>query len=237
MNSCLPDRVRLAHRDPHVRVDYVRALHRVHWLRVEFQNRAGLRGDFLARFDQRLVREIRLRRARDKVHAHLRAADHEGVSHVVPRVTHIHELFALQTAKMLLNRQEIGQNLRGMEFVRQSIPDGNARVFCQILYNFLPVAAIFDAVVHAAEDARSVGDGLLFADLRAGRVEIRDRHAQIMRRNLERAARPRAGLFKNKRGLLALAQAVGDAGLFLCLELGGKRQKVRDLLRRKIKQL
>ena len=138
---------------------------------------------------------------------------------------------------MLLDRQKIGQDLRGMEFVRQSVPDGDARVFCQILDDLLPVAAVFDAVVHAAEDARGVGDGLLFADLRAGRVEIRDRHAQIMRRDLERAARPRAGLFENERGLLAFAQAMGDAGLFLRLELGGERQKVRDLLRRKIKQL
>ena len=49
--------------------------------------------------------------------------------------------------------------------------------------------------------------------------------------------RPRAGLLENQRSLLALAQPVGDTGLFLCLELGGKRQKLRDLLRRKIKQL
>ena len=124
-----------------------------------------------------------------------------------------------------------------MIFICKSIPYNFLGIFCQILYNFLPVAAIFDAVVHAAEDARGVGDGLLFADLRAGRVEIRDRHAQIVRGDLKRAARARAGLFENERGLLPLAQAMGDAGLFLCLEICGQRQKVRDLLRGEIKQL
>ena len=209
----------------------------MHRLCVKFQHRAGLRGDLLACLDQHLVREIRLRRAGDKVHPHLCAADHQGVAHVVPRVAHVHELFAGQIAEMLLDRQEIGQNLRGVKFVRQSVPDGDARVFCQLLDDLLPVAAVLNAVVHTAKHARSVGDGFLFADLRAGRVEIRDRHAQIMRRDLERAARPRAGLLENQRSLLALAQPVGDTGLFLCLELGGKRQKLCDLLRRKIKQL
>jgi len=58
-----------------------------------------------------------------------------------------------------------------------------------------------------------------------------------VRGNLKRAARARAGLFENERGLLPLAQAMGDAGLFLCLEICGQRQKVRDLLRGEIKQL
>ena len=157
------------------------------------------------------------------MHAHLRAADHEGVAHVVAGVAHVDELFALERAEVLLNGQEVREDLRGVEFVRQAVPDGHARIFCQLLDDRLAVAAVLDAVVHPAEDAGGVGDRLLFADLRAGRVEIRDRHAQIMRRDLERAARPRAGLLENQRSLLALAQPVGDIGLFLCLELGGKR--------------
>lgn len=158
VNSRLPDLVRFSHRDPHVGIDHIRVLNRVHRLCVEFQHRAGLRGDRFARFDQSLIREVRLRRTGDKVHPHLCAADHQGVAHVVPRVAHVHELFAGQIAEMLLDRQEIGQNLRGVKFVRQSVPDGDARVFCQLLDDLLPVAAVFNAVVHAAEHTRGVGD-------------------------------------------------------------------------------
>ena len=171
------------------------------------------------------------------MHAHLRAADHEGVAHVVAGVAHVDELFALERAEVLLNGQEVREDLRGMEFVRQAVPDGHARVFGQLLNDRLAVAAVLNAVVHPAEDAGGVIDRLLFADLRAGRVEIRDRHAQIVRGDLKRAARARAGLFENERGLLPFAQAMGDAGLFLCLEIGGQRQKGRDLLRSEIKQL
>ena len=211
--------------------------HGVHGIGVKVQRRAGPGGDLLAGLDQGRVREIRLRRAGNEVHAHLRAADHEGVAHVVAGVAHVDELFALERAEVLLNGQEVREDLRGMEFVRQAVPDGRARVFCQLLDDRLAVAAVLNAVVHPAEDAGGVGDRLLFADLRAGRVEIRDRHAQIVRGDLKRAARARAGLFENERGLLSLAQAMGDAGLFLCLEICGQRQKVRDLLRGEIKQL
>ena len=84
------------------------------------------------------------------MHAHLRAADHQRVAHVVARIAHVDELFALQLAKMFLDRQEIGQNLRRMELVCQTVPDRDARVFRQILHDLLPKAAIFNAVEHPA---------------------------------------------------------------------------------------
>ena len=86
---------------------------------------------------------------------------------------------------MLLDRQEICQDLRRVKFVRQAVPDRHACVFCKRLYDLLSVSAVFNAVIHAAKHAGGVGDGFLFADLRAGRVKIRDRHAEIMRGDLK----------------------------------------------------
>ena len=237
MNPRLPDLVRLSHRDPHVRVDHIRTLNRVYRIRIKFQHCAGLPSNRFACLDQVRIREIRFRRAGDKVHAHLRTADHKRVAHVIPRVAHIDKLLARQVAKMLLNRQKVGEDLCGMEFVCQAIPDRNTCVLCQIFDDLLPVTPVFNAIVHAAEHARSICNRFLFANLRAGRVEIGDCHAQIMRCNLKRAACARAGLFKNQRGLLSLAQPVGDTCLFLRLEFGGERQKLHDLFRRKIQQL
>ena len=62
------------------------------------------------------------------MHAHLGTADHQRVAHVVARVSHIDELFAAKVAKMLTDRQKIGKDLRRVEFVREAVVDGHARV-------------------------------------------------------------------------------------------------------------
>ena len=231
-----PDLIRLAHGDPHVRVKHVGVLRRFHGVGDEFEHRAGLGGDGLTRLDQLRVGEVCFRRAGDKVHAHLCAADHEGVAHVVARVAQIHELDALELAEMLLNRQEIRQNLRRVELVRQPVPDAHAGVFRQILHDLLPIAAVLDAVKHAAEHARGVGDALLFADLRALRVEIDRVHTEIGRRHLEAAAGAGAGFFKNEGDVLALAEAVRDARLFLRLQISRKAEDFRNFRRREVQQ-
>ena len=128
----------------------MRALDRAGKIGVELERRAGLGGDLLAGGNQRLVREVGFRRAGHEVHPHLCAADHQRVAHVIARIAHVDELFALQLAKMFLDRQEIGQNLRRMELVCQAVPDRDARVFRQILHDLQPKAAIFNAVEHPA---------------------------------------------------------------------------------------
>ena len=109
-----------------------------------------------------------------------------------------------------------------MELIRQTVPDRDGGVLRQLFDDALAEAAVLDAVEHAREHARRVGDAFLLADLRASGVEIRAAHTQIVRRDLEAAARARARLFKDERDVFALAQAVRDAGLFLGLELGGE---------------
>lgn len=171
------------------------------------------------------------------MHAHLRTADHEGVAHVEARIAHIDEMDAVERAEMLPDGQEVREDLRRVKLVRQAVPDRDGGVLRQLLDDALAVAAVFDAVEHAREHTRGVGDALLLADLRAGGVEIRAAHAQIVRRDLEAAARARARLFKDERDVFALAQAVRDAGLFFGLELGCDLQQVVDLLGAVVEQL
>ena len=179
--------------------------------------------------DQSLIREVFLRRAGDKVHPHFRAANHQGVAHVVTGITHIDKLDALQMAKVLLDCQEVRQNLGRVEFIGQAVKDRDTGVFCQILDDGLTEAPVLDAVIHPAQDPGRIGDGLFVAHLGAGGAEVRRVHAQIVRRNFEGAAGPGGGFFKNQGDILALKIAVGLARLFLCLEICRRVDELLDL--------
>lgn len=61
-------------------------------------------------------------------------------------------------------------------------------------------------------------------------------HAQIVRRDLERAARAGRGLFKYEGHALAFAELVRNTGLFLGLELGGQVYEVGYLLAAVVQQ-
>ena len=170
------------------------------------------------------------------MHAELGAADHQGVCHIVAAVAEEHELAALQAAEVLADRQHIRQDLRGMEFVRQAVPDGDAGVFCQLLHDALAEAAVFDAVIQAAEHAGRVSNGFLFADLGAGRVEISNVHAEVVRGHLKGAARAGRGLLKDQRDVLPAECVVRDAGLLFGLQGGGEVEQTGDLVGGEVQQ-
>ena len=62
-------------------------------------------------------------------------------------------------------------------------------------------------------------------------------HAEVCCGHFKGAAGPGARLFKDQRDIFALAQAVGDAGLFLGLEILGKVEKTCDFIGSQIQQL
>ena len=126
-----------------------------------------MRGHFLTLGDQVLIGEIFFRAAGGKVQAQLGAAHHQGVAHIVSGIAHIHEVDALKITEPLSNGQHIRQNLGGMELVGQAVPHGNLGILGQLLYDGLTEATVLNTIVHTAEDAGGVGDGFLFAHLRA----------------------------------------------------------------------
>ena len=116
-----------------------------------------------------------------------------------------------------------------MVLVRQAVPDGHAGVFGQLLNDGLAVAAVLDAVKHPAQHPGGVGDGLLFADLAARRVQIGDFHAQIVGGHFKAAPGAGGGLLEEQNDVLAGEQVAADAGALFGLEVSGEIEHVADL--------
>ena len=117
-NALGPDALGLAHGDPDVGIDHVRALHGRGGVGEKVECRARLRRDGLTLRDELRIGEVALGRAGREVHAHLRAADHEGVAHVEARVAHVDEVDVLQRAEVLPDGQEVREDLRRVKLVR-----------------------------------------------------------------------------------------------------------------------
>ena len=86
----------------------------------------------------------------------------------------------------------------------QPVVDRHAGVRGQLLDVGLRVAAELDRVVHPAEHPRRVGDRLLVAELRSGRVEVGDVSTLVERGHLERRPGARRRLLEDQRDLLAV---------------------------------
>ena len=167
LDTLFPDTVGLAHRDPNIGVDHMGTLGCFHGIGDKLQNCAGLGGDCLTLLHQFLVGEVLGRGAGNEVHAQLGTANHERIAHVEPGVTHVNQLLAGKIAEMLTDGQEICQDLGGMELIGEAVPNGNACVFCQIFHDGLGKTAVFNTIVHTAQDSCSVRNGFLFAHLAA----------------------------------------------------------------------
>ena len=169
--------------------------------------------------------------------AHLGAAHHQAVAHVVASIAEVNEVDALQMAKVLPDGEEVSQDLGGMELIGQAVPHRHTGVVGKVFHDLLAIAAVLDAVEHAAQHTGSVGDGLLLADLAAGRVKVGHFHAQIVGSDLEAAAGAGGGLLEDKGNVLAAQSIVADAGLFLCLQVGGEVKQTFDLFGSVIEKL
>ena len=227
----------LSHRDPDVGVEHVgiaRAL--VHGV-GEHDLAARLRGNRAALLDELCLGHVLLRAARAEAHAHLCTHHHERVRHVVARITKEGELEAAQVAELLAHGEHVGNHLCGMELGSQAIPHGDAGVRRKLLHDCLVEAAILDAIVHAAEHAGGVLDGLFVAHLRARGIEIRHAHAQVVARDLERAARTRGGLLKEEHDVLALEMPMRHTSALELLEVCREVDEILNLGRSEVEQL
>ena len=103
VDALLPDLDRLTHADPDVGVDDIRTGHGVGVL-AQRDAAAADAGELFALFHQRGVRPVGFGGAGHKMQAHLGAADHQAVAHVVAGVAHVGEFQPLQLAEMLTQR-------------------------------------------------------------------------------------------------------------------------------------
>ena len=123
-----------------------------------------------------------------------------------------------------------------MELIGQAIPHRNTGIAGKILNNGLLEAAVLNAVEHAAEDLRGVGEGLLFAHLGGGRIEESDAHAEIACADLEGAAGAGRGLFKEQDDLLAGKPLMLNAVVLHALELGSEVKEIVDFVRGEVQK-
>ena len=171
-----------------------------------------------------------------EIDAELGADDEQrrgGVAHLAEK----RQLAAAQVgAELLLHGEDVGERLGGMELGRKPVPHRHAGIGGQVLHHRLLEAAVLDAVVHAAEHAGGVLDGLLLAHLRAAGIQVGHAHAQVHGAHLEGAAGTGRGLLEQKHDILALQVAVGHAGALHVLEVAGQIEQVADLLGSEIEQ-
>ena len=105
---------------------------------------------------------------------------------------------------MLQHGHQVGEDLRWVELVGQTVPHRNARILGQLLDDFLAEAAVLNAVIHPAQNLRGVRDGLLLSHLAAARVEIGHAHTKVPARDFERAACARRRFLKQQNNIFAL---------------------------------
>ena len=114
---------------------------------------------------------------------------------------------------MLLHGEQIRQQLSRVKLGGEAVPHRHAGKFRQRLYQRLAVAAILDAVIHAAQHAGGISHRLFVADLAAARAEISDISALIVCGNFERASGAGRVFFEDERDVFAL-QTLSFATVF-----------------------
>ena len=238
VDALSPHLHRLTHGHPHIGVQHVGTLGGLGGVLLKGEGGTGLGSDLLALGHEGSVRLVLLGCTGSEVQAHLGAAHHQAVAHVVAGIAEVNEVDALQVAKVLPDGEEVGQDLGGMELVGQAVPHRHTGVVGKVFHDLLAIAAVLDAVEHAAQHTGSVGDGLLLADLAAGRVKVGHFHAQIVGSDLEAATGAGGGLFKDQGDVLACQLLiVADAGLFPGLQVSGQIEQLLDLGRGVVQKL
>ncbi len=235
-DALLPDFIRLAHGYPDVGIDHIGSPRPGRHVVGQRDRGAGRGRVFPALPHQLRIREIALGRAGHEIQTHLRAGDHQGIPHVVAGVAHVNQFHALQMSEMFPNRQKIRQHLRRVVLIGQAVPDRHARVPGDLLDNLLPETAVFDALVDPAQHPGRIGDTLLLADLRAGRIQIRRPHPEVMGSHLKGTAGPGAGLLEDQRHILPPVDIHRNPLFLLLLKIRRQIQKICDLLRAVILQ-
>ena len=169
-------------------------------------------------------------RADPHVHAELGAHQQQRVGHVVAAVPDERESDVGQRLRAVLGHgEDIGEHLRGMELVGESVEHRHPGVLRQLLDDLLAGAAVLDRVVHPAEHPRGVLHRLLVPDLRRVGVDVGHVGTLVVRRHLERATGTRGGLLEDERDVLARQAGPAEAGVLRPLEIPGQIEQVEQV--------
>ena len=106
-----------------------------------------------------------------------------------------------------------------MVLIGQTVPDGNASLGGKLLDDRLVRTTVLDTVIHTAEHAGGILDGLFLAHLRRAGVEVGHAHSEIAPGNLKGAAGAGGGLFKEQYYVFAVKVLMRHPGSLHALEV------------------
>ena len=140
-----------------------------------------------------------MRSADSRVHPQQSSSDKQRVGGVVSGVADvaIRDLFK-RCLRMVPHRKHVGQHLRWVPPVRQSVPNWNAGVTREVFDVLMGEAAKLDPVVHTTQDPSCVANTLLGAQLSFSRTQVADVSSLIMCCNLECRSSPGRGLLEDQ---------------------------------------
>ena len=121
----------LAHAGPYIGIEHIGALSSLEEILLYGNAAAGLGSVLLRQTQDFRIRLIALRAGADHVHANLGAGKHQRVCHVIA-IAYINQLTAFEHLHLLLNSEDIGQSLAGMQQIGQAVDNGNACIFSQL---------------------------------------------------------------------------------------------------------
>jgi hypothetical protein len=131
---------------------------------------------------------------------------------------------------VLAHREDVGQDLGGVELVGQAVPHRDAGVPGEGLDGLLPIAPVLDAVEGPPEHAGGVLHGLLVADLGPAGLQVGDVGPLVVGGDLERRARARGGLLEDEGDVLAGQVRPLVAAVLGRLQLGRQPQEEPQLV-------
>ena len=214
----------MPHRGPHVGVHHMRPVDRLGGITCE-RHFGGTRGALKARG----VRLKALGACECEFKTQHRGRVKPGVGHVIA-VADPCDLFSLITPEKLIDREQVSENLTRMLEIGEPVDHGHICVKRKLFDFRVRIGAHHDAVHHAREHTRGVGNRFAAAELNVARREKEWIGAQLPGAHFKRHARARGRFEKDHRQRLALKRAA--AVLARPHTLGERKERVEFRLRK-----
>ena len=137
--------------------------------------------------------------------------------HVVA-VAYINQLTAFEHLHLLLNSEDIGQSLAGMQQIGQAVDNGNACIFSQLNNGIMGEGTDHNTINEAGKYTRGITDRLAAADLGSGIAQINRMAAQLPEAYLKRSSGTGRSLGEQHSQSFALQILVRLTGLLLTFQ-------------------
>ena len=227
--------VLLAHACPCISIYNIGIFHNRFRIICEHEFTAVFCSDALGVGHDLRIRLVSVRRSDTDVEAALEHADRQRMGHVVA-VANVAEIETSEMPLLLLDRDQIGDDLRWVVGIGEAVDHRHVGVFGESLHLSLLVGADEDAVDIARQHARRVLHRLAAADLQIAGAQEERLPAQLIHPHLEGHARARRGFLEDHRQGFSLEVWVRNALFELVFEIQPEIHDILNLFAGKITQ-